>query len=77
MKSLTIKIYLPPTVAVVGFEQTMYTVNESSTFQEVCVIVTNPPDTSELAIEIILAYGTVIGTAGDNMYFITNTMNLA
>ena len=51
-------------VAVVGFEQLNYTVNESVGFQEVCVRVLNPPSNEELVSNITLVYQTRAGTAG-------------
>ncbi len=41
-------------VAVVGFERTNYTVNETDGFVEVCVVVTTPPPTEELVFPIVL-----------------------
>ena len=51
-------------VAIAGFQQPNYTVNESDGFQEVCVEVFNPPSNEELLFDIILDYETASGSAG-------------
>lgn len=40
--------------AVVGFEQSSYTFREDASVGEICVIVTNPQPTEELAFRITL-----------------------
>lgn len=50
-------------MAIVGFEQRSYTVNENDGFQEVCVRAFNPPMNEEL-FDIILDYETMSGSAG-------------
>lgn len=44
------------TVAIVGFEEPSYTVNETDAFVEVCVVITNPSANEELAfpIEVVI-----------------------
>ena len=51
-------------VAVVGFEQLNYTVNESVGFQEVCMQVFNPSTFQELVFSIFLVVQTRTGSAG-------------
>ena len=55
-KSITI-------VAVVGFERSNYTFNESDFFGEICILVTNPPMNEELVFRIALQTSTIDGTA--------------
>ena len=50
-------------VAVVGFEQISYTVNETDGSQEVCIQIFNPPPNELLAFPITLIYQTLDGTA--------------
>ena len=51
-------------VAIVGFEQSNYTINETNVSQEVCVVVFSPPAYEELVFHIDLLYETRTGTAG-------------
>ena len=51
-------------VAVIGFEQLNYTVNETGIRQEVCVQVFNPPQNEELGFDIFWTSETKTGTAG-------------
>ena len=53
-------------VAVVGFEQLNYTVNESDSSQEVCYQVFNPPSNEELLLYVNLQYQTRTGLAGSS-----------
>ena len=50
-------------VAVVGFEQISYTVNETDGSQEVCMQIFNPPPNEQLAFTITLVYQSLDGTA--------------
>ena len=45
-------------VFVVGFEEPMYTLSESAGSQEVCVLVSNPPQEQPLGMDIILVAST-------------------
>ena len=49
----------------VGFEKSLYLVNESAGLQEVCVTVTNPAMDQPLSLYIVVAYNTVMGSAGN------------
>lgn len=51
-------------VVIVGFEETMYSVNEAAGVLEVCVVITNPTQNEDLLLEIVLLYNSVTGTAG-------------
>ena len=51
-------------VAVVGFEEPSYTVNETDLTAKVCVVVTNPLPNEELFFNILLEYTTRRVTAG-------------
>lgn len=42
----------------------MYSVNEAAGVQEVCVVITNPPQDEDLQLNIILTYKSATGTAG-------------
>lgn len=52
-------------VAVVGFEQTDYTVVEEEGSVEICVAVTNPPPEQVLIFDILLLLETSTGTASE------------
>ena len=56
--------YLSAVVAVIGFEQLNYTVNENAGFQEVCVEVFNPPSSEDLLFDIIFSVHSTAGSAG-------------
>ena len=51
-------------VALVGFESSSYTVNESDGTVEVCIVVTNPPAGEPLIFILITQHSTRSGTAG-------------
>ena len=55
--------YMHAIVAIVGFEQTSYTVNETDGSQEVCIQIFNPPPNEQLAFTITLAYNSLDVTA--------------
>ena len=65
-----------PIVAVVGFEQTSYTFNESDITGDVCILVTNPPMNEELVFRITLQTSAMDGTARmlQNLYNVANLL---
>ena len=62
------------TAALVGFERLLYSVNEFAGLQEVCVTVTDPAIDQPLSLFIVVAYNTVMGSAG-NIYSSYYTMH--
>ena len=57
-------LFLADIVAVIGFEQLNYTINETGRRQGVCIQVFNPPLNEELVFDMFWTTETRTGTAG-------------